>query len=175
MYTITQNITEKEVQVVKPFTSTTEEIQVTNTSSDKAREDTPNPRVDEQAGEDKTVENLGSNFPNLSLKDNTNRYVITEDGVPQCYTHTIKDARKRMWDFARLRRFQETQYNCYIREGPNLNDIQVIGCNRFYAASYDRTICWLNVCKIQEIEEMAVPEQPEEDIPRSGLIASIFG
>lgn len=163
----TQN-TIDDVQLVEP--SSLNEMETTN----EENLDTDDDESDDES-EDET-ENSGHMFPNLSLKGGTEKYVITADGEPQCYTHSIEEARKRMWNFARICRFKETQYNCYIREDASLNSIQVIGCHRFYTVSYDKTLCYLNVRKIQEIEEtVPVEGQEKEENHRVGLIASIFG
>ena len=129
-------------------------------------------------------EELELNFPNLSLKDGTERYVITMDGVPQCYTTTLKEARGRMWDMARMRKFLERDYNSYIRESPNENNVQVVGYHRFYVLSYERVLYHLRVHHIQEVEEKPPQEieeadeieQEKQEGPKStGLLASFLG
>ena len=90
------------------------------------------------------------------FKEGTERYVVTADGVPQFYTQTIEEARNRMWDIARISKFNESDYNSYIREFNDENHIQVVGFYKFIVISYERVLCYLNVQRVQEIQK--VPE-----------------
>lgn len=125
--------------------------------------------------DDENKSNIISKFPKLSFVDGTEQYVITENDVPKFYSHNINNARKWMWYFARMRRIREYNYNCYIREGPNMNSVKVIGTYKFYSIAYDKTICHFKVCKIHEIKETIDLGQNEENSHRTGFIASIFG
>lgn len=131
---------------------------------------------DEESDEDEESEVL-NNFPTLILKQDSEKYVITMDGIPQCYTTNIEDARKRMWEFARLRRFHEHNYRSYIREGSTQNSVSVIGFQKFYAISYDRILSELSINKIQEVQEF--DDKNEEDVVnesnKQGIMASLFG
>ena len=134
---------------------------------------------DEESEDDEESEVL-NNFPTLILKQDSEKYVITMDGIPQCYTTTIEDARKRMWEFARLRKFHEYNYRSYIREGSTQNHISVIGYQKFYAISYDRVLSELSINKIQEIQEVEeLEDKIEDDIDdvstKQGIMASLFG
>lgn len=93
-------------------------------------------------------------LPILSLKDDSTIYVINVDGFAKFYANTIKEARERMWDLAKVRRFQATQYNSYIRACSDKNRIEVVGSYKMSIFSVDRTICWLNISKIQQIENI---------------------
>lgn len=107
--------------------------------------------------EDSSDEDSGDEdklLPILSLKDNSTIYVINVDGFAKFYANTIKEARERMWDLAKVRRFQATQYNSYIRACSDKNRIEVVGSYKMSIFSVDRTICWLNISKIQQIENI---------------------
>ena len=103
---------------------------------------------DEDSGDDDRL------LPILSLKDDSTIYVINVDGFAKFYANTIKEARERMWDLAKVRRFQATQYNSYIRACSDKNRIEVVGSYKMSIFSVDRTICWLNISKIQQIENI---------------------
>lgn len=107
--------------------------------------------------EDSSDEDSGDEdrlLPILSLKDDSTIYVINVDGFAKFYANTIKEARERMWDLAKVRRFQATQYNSYIRACSDKNRIEVVGSYKMTIFSVDRTICWLNISKIQQIENI---------------------
>lgn len=112
---------------------------------------------DNSLDEDSSDEDSGDEdklLPILSLKDNSTIYVINVDGFAKFYANTIKEARERMWDLAKVRRFQATQYNSYIRACSDKNRIEVVGSYKMSIFSVDRTICWLNISKIQQIENI---------------------
>ena len=115
--------------------------------------------------EDSSDEDSGDEdklLPILSLKDNSTIYVINVDGFAKFYANTIKEARERMWDLAKVRRFQATQYNSYIRACSDKNRIEVVGSYKMSIFSVDRTICWLNISKIQQIENINRDDNTEE-------------
>ena len=153
---------------------------------------------DESSGDESSKEEP-STITNLSLKSGTDIFILSVDGIPQFYAKTLKDARDRMWDFAKLRRLQETQYNTYIRACPDKNRIEVVGSNKFSIFFVDRTICWLRISQVQELE-VPKEEVPKEEVtkeevtkeidesinepqidsakispPKRGFIASLFG
>lgn len=97
---------------------------------------------------------LKSKCPNLSIKDGTELYVVSANGIPQFYSRNIQEARRHMWNIARIRKFKEFNYNCYIRECNDENNIQLVGYYKFNIISYDRVLCCLNVCKISELYEV---------------------
>ena len=135
---------------------------------------------DEESDEDDEESEVLNNFPTLVLKQDSEKYVITMDGIPQCYTTNIEDARKRMWEFARLRKLHEYNYRSYIREGSTQNSVSVIGFQKFYAISYDRVLSELSINKIQEIEEVQeFNDKNEDDVVnesnKQGIMASLFG
>jgi hypothetical protein len=176
MYQTTQNITEEDVQVVNTSEANATVGNTMNTSVTEVSEKiekTPTGEQDDESEDEDTDEDTDVdsdiNFPTLSLKDGTELYVVTVDGVPYCYTKTIQEARTRMWDFARICRFNESQFNTYIREFSSMNNIEVVGYTKFSIINVDRTICWLKVRTVQEVEEV------KESQKRTGLIASLFG
>lgn len=90
---------------------------------------------------------------NDKLKKNSELYIVTHNGIPKFYTKTSKEACKQMWDLARLLRFQETQFNTYIRERNTSYNIEVIGYNKFSIINVDRTIHWLSVQRVYQIDD----------------------
>jgi hypothetical protein len=88
----------------------------------------------------------------LSLKDNSELFVMSVDGVPRFYTKTIDEARDKMWYYAKFRRIQETHYNTYIRGCPDKNRLEIIGSYKFSVFMVDRVICQLLVSVVQEFE-----------------------
>ena len=98
----------------------------------------------------------------LCLKDGSEIFVLSVDGIPRFYTKTIEEARDKMWNYAKLRRIQETQYNTYIRGCPDKNRIEVVGCNKFSIFFVDRTICWLLVSSVHELETKKVQKTIDE-------------
>jgi hypothetical protein len=187
----TQNITTEDVQVVESSDANVTEKTVKSTSNEDLKKEYEKVdnlvtkeeynSTDEESYEEDVEEELDIDFDGLSLKEGTELYVVTIDGVPQCYTKTVQEARSRMWDFARVRRFRETQFNTYIRECRNPNDIEVVGYNRFSIINIDRTICWLSVCSVQQVKEQTYDKTDEEQMEEkeqihpTGLMASIFG
>ena len=104
---------------------------------------------------------------NFSVKDNSTLFVLSIDGVPNFYTTNIKDVRQLMWDYAKSRRIQETQYNTYIRDFPDKNHIEIIGTHKFSIFFVDRVICRLLVSEIQEVEndKVKTPSLPKTQTP----------
>ena len=117
---------------------------------------------EDSCGEDENSSDEDSLLPILSLKDNSTIYVINVDGFAKFYANTIKEARERMWDLAKVRRFQATNYNSYIRACSDKNRIEVVGSYKMTIFSVDRTICWLNISKIQQIENINSDDNTEE-------------
>ena len=94
-------------------------------------------------------------FPALSLKEDSEKYVITTDNIPLCYTPSLETARTRMWDFARhIKSHQSMLYRCYLREGSNRDCIQLVGPARFFVVSYDRILANFAIHQIRELEEV---------------------
>ena len=122
-----------------------EEVQVDDHSDTNVTEETTKNTSNEDLKKD--CEKI------VSLKEGTELYVVTMDGVPQCYTITVQEARSQMWNLARMYRFQETQFNSYIRENRNPNHIEVVGYNRFSIINVERTICWLTVRRVKQVEK----------------------
>jgi hypothetical protein len=88
----------------------------------------------------------------LSLKDDSELFILSVDGVPRFYTKTIEEARDKMWIYAKFRRIQETHYNTYIRGCPDKNRLEILGSNKFSVFMVDRVICRLLVSAVQELE-----------------------
>ena len=95
----------------------------------------------------------------LSLKDNSELFVLSVDGVPRFYTKTIDEARDKMWAYAKFRRIQETYYNTYIRGCPDKNRLEIVGSYKFSLFTVDRVICRLLVSAVQEFETININEQ----------------
>lgn len=181
----TQNITEEEVQVVDPSDVDAAEQTTENTTNkeesksvsvtEKTENEAEDYQGDESDSDDESDEELNVQFPNLTLKDGTERYVVTADGVPQFYAQTIEEARKRMWDIARIRKFNEHEYNSYIREFNDENHIQVVGFYRFHAISYDRVLCYLSVRRVQEVQEVPDVDSKAHETKSTGIFSSLFG
>jgi hypothetical protein len=88
----------------------------------------------------------------LSLKDDSELFVLSVDGVPRFYTKTIDEARDKMWSYAKCRRIQETHYNTYIRGCPDKNRLEMMGSYKFSVFMVDRVICRLLVSAVQEFK-----------------------
>lgn len=155
-------------------TSTRQDNEETEKDFTVLKDDDKNNEESEE--DDEETEEL-NNLPTLILKQGSEKYVITMDGIPQCYTATIEDARKRMWEFARLRKMHEPNYKSYIREGSTQNVICLVGYQKFYAISYDRVLSELSINKIQEIQELQEFEDKngDDDSNKQGIMASLFG
>ena len=125
----------------------------------------------------------------LSLKNDSELFVMSVDGVPSFYTKTIDEARNNMWAYAKLTRIHETQYNTYIRGCSDKNRLEVVGSNKFSVFRVDRVICRLLVSVVQELEitkeqktleetnlPSTTPTTPPvaESPPKRGFFSSFF-
>jgi hypothetical protein len=140
------------------------------TGNDNKEESTDEENDSESPDDDKEEDN-DSESPNID-KEDTDIFVLSVDGIPLFYTKTLGEAREKMWEYAKLRRIQETQYNTYIRGCPNKNRIEVVGCHKFSVFFVDRTICWLLVSPVQGVnvnksivETNAPPTTPSTPTP----------
>jgi len=151
-----------------------------NNECESSSHDEDDEDEDEEDDEDEDEDDDKS----LSLKDGSELFVLSVDGIPRFYTKTIDEARDKMWEYARFRRIHETQNNTYIRTYPDKNRIEIVGCNRFSVFFVDRTICWLLVSQVQELETtnvqknndtFATPSTPIVDSPpKKGFFSSFF-
>ena len=147
-------------------------------------EDDDDEEDDEDDDEDDEDEDEDEDGKTLSLKDGSELFVLSVDGIPRFYTKTVDEARDKMWEYARFRRIHETQNNTYIRTYLDKNRIEIVGCNRFSVFFVDRTICWLLVSQVQELETtnvqknndtFAPPSTPIVDSPpKKGFFSSFF-
>jgi inosine/xanthosine triphosphate pyrophosphatase family protein len=147
-------------------------------NNDSENDDSEN---DESDSEDEML--LSVNF---SVKDDSEMFVLSINGVPNFYTKNLKDARTLMWDYAKSRRIQETQYNTYIRACPDKNRIEIVGTHKFSIFFVDRVICRLLVSSIRELEQckndtIKTPTMPKTQTPpkipspqKSGFFSSFF-
>jgi hypothetical protein len=147
-------------------------------NNDSEKDDSDN---DEDDSEDEML--LSVNF---SVKDDSEMFVLSINGVPNFYTKNLKDARTLMWDYAKSRRIQETQYNTYIRACPDKNRIEIVGTHKFSIFFVDRVICRLLVSSIRELEQckndtIKTPTMPKTQTPpkipspqKSGFFSSFF-
>ena len=177
------NITNSEKEDETKYNENEEESNEEKSNEEESNEEESN---EEESNEEKSNEE-DNNIQNFLLKSETNIFVLSVDGVPQFYTKTLKDAREQMWNFAKLQRIKEVQYNTYIRGCPNKNRIEVIGCNKFSVFFVDRVICRLCISEVQEIEIPSSEEiykdaenndpvsTPEIPPPTKSFIWSFFG
>jgi inosine/xanthosine triphosphate pyrophosphatase family protein len=147
-------------------------------NNDSENDDSEN---DEDDSEDEML--LSVNF---LVKDDSEMFVLSINGVPNFYTKNLKDARTLMWDYAKSRRIQETQYNTYIRACPDKNRIEIVGTHKFSIFFVDRVICRLLVSSIRELEQckndtIKTPTMPKTQTPpkipspqKSGFFSSFF-
>lgn len=170
---------EDDVQIVDETDVPTE---LTHRKATQTTED-DQPKSDENASdpeEEDEDEDISRMIGNAVLRDGTEKYVISVNGIPQCYTHTLIDATNRMWQFARLYKALQFDYNTYIKECNNPNNLQIIGSYKFYLISYNRTLAELTVRSCQEIEERtdlskkAEAEYQEASARPSGLLSNIL-
>ena len=162
-----------------------ENIQPNDTKEECLTEDDNNEKSDSSQDSDSNTEEGMS----LSLKDNSELFVLSVDGVPRFYTKTIDEARDKMWNYAKLRKIQETHYNTYIRGCPDKNRLEILGSNKFSVFMVDRVICRLLVSAVKEMEitneqktvkeTNAPPTTPTtppivESPPQKGFFSSFF-
>jgi len=161
-----------------------ENIQPNDTKEEYLTRDDNNEKSDSSQDDDSNTEELLS----LSLKDDSELFVLSVDGVPRFYTKTIDEARDKMWSYAKFRRIQETNYNTYIRGCPDKNRLEILGSNKFSVFMVDRVICRLLVSAVQEFEtttetkivkETNAPPTtpttpPVESPPKRGFFSSFF-
>lgn len=130
---------------------------------------------DGERDEDTSVASVIQKYSDLVLEDNTQKYVITVNGVPQCYTQTLENARNCMWNLARLEKNNQTDYQCFIREMENPNDIQLIGYHRFYIIAYNRTLAHLSVRRVLKIVEKSDSFTFIEEKSKPTMIGRLLG
>ena len=132
-----------------------------NTESDNENKTEESENKSESEDENKSEESDNENKSedemllsvNFSVKDNSELFVLSIDGVPNFYTKNVKDARTLMWNYAKSRRIQETQYNTYIRGCPDKNRIELVGTHKYSVFFVDRVICSLLISSIKELEK----------------------
>jgi hypothetical protein len=163
-----KNISNSEDKDVKYLSCNEEESNEDDRNEDEINEDDRNEderieddrneddRSEDESSEDESSEDDMLVSVNFSVKDNSTLFVLSIDGVPNFYTTNIKDLRQLMWDYAKSRRIQETQYNTYIRDFPDKNRIEIIGTHKFSIFFVDRVICRLLVSEIREVKNDAV-------------------
>jgi hypothetical protein len=152
-----------------------------NNESENNESENDDSENDEDDSEDEML--LSVNF---LVKDDSEMFVLSINGVPNFYTKNLKDARTLMWDYAKSRRIQETQYNTYIRACPDKNRIEIVGTHKFSIFFVDRVICRLLVSSIRELEQckndtIKTPTMPKTQTPpkipspqKSGFFSSFF-
>ena len=86
-------------------------------------------------------------------EEDTDIFVVSIDGIANCYSNTEKEAREKMWKLARIFKHEfNSQYNTYIRQDDNANTIEIIGFLKFSIISIDRTINLINVHRVYKIK-----------------------
>ena len=112
----------------------------------------------------------------MNLIQGTEKFVITVDNTPYCYTDNIDYARKLMWDLARLHKFININCNTYIRENTSQDEIQLVGYYKLFTFGYDRVMCDI---KIKSVKQAGEVKQPKSYIVNQsktgGFIKTIFG
>ena len=164
--------------VQNPRSHTDEQAQTRTCEQDigSGEPDEPVESDGESDGEDD-----GPDLTRLSLKDDSERYVIAMNDIPQCYTTSLSDARTYMWEFARtMKSAVAFEHNCYLREGNNRDHIQLVGNYRLFVVPYDRPIASFTVHCIKELEEIDTLEEDcdfpqEEDGKLASLIRHFIG
>ena len=141
-----------------------------NTESDnenKTESDNENKSESEESESEESEDEMLLSV-NFSVKDDSELFVLSIDGVPNFYTKNVKDARTLMWDYAKSRRIQETQFNTYIRGCPDKNRIELVGTHKFSLFFVDRVICRLLISSIKELEKFEndkTPSLPKTQTP----------
>ena len=133
-----------------PDYNTLEESKDSDYNTSEESDQSKDPSEESDQSKDDSDENTEN--PNIYLKDSSEIFVVSVDGVPQFYTKNIENAREQMYNFAKMLRIKETQYNTYIRGCSNKNYIELIGCHKFSVFFVDRTICRLLVSQVQEVK-----------------------
>ena len=131
-----------------------------NNKSDSSSQDDDNKELNNKSdSSSQDDDNNTQEVIPLSLKDESELFVLSVDGVPRFYTKTIEDAREKMWTYAKSRRIQETHYNTYIRACLDKNRLEILGSNKFSVFMVDRMICRLLISAVQEFETININEQ----------------
>ena len=100
----------------------------------------------------------------LCLKEDSEKYVIMINGIPQCYTSGLGTARAYMWDIARsIKSHAVRTNNCYLRESHSQEHIQLVGCYRMVIVPYDRVLTDFSIHRIQELDELDEIDHESED------------
>ena len=133
--------------------------EVNNKSDLSSQDDDINTEVNNKSDSSSQDDSNTEEGMPLSLKDDSELFVLSVDGVPRFYTKTIEDAREKMWTYAKSRRIQETHYNTYIRACTDKNRLEILGSNKFSVFMVDRIICRLLISAVQEFETINVNEQ----------------
>ena len=86
-------------------------------------------------------------------EEDTDIFVVSIDGIANCYSNTEQEAREKMWKLARIFKHKfDSQYNTYICQYDNANTIEIIGFLKFSIISIDRTINLINVHRVYKIK-----------------------
>ena len=175
-------------QIVKSENNESENNESENNESEKdesEKDESENEDANEDESEDESEDEMLLSV-NFLVKDDSEMFVLSINGVPNFYTKNVKDARTLMWDYAKSRRIQESQYNTYIRACPDKNRIEVVGTHKFSIFFVDRVICRLLISSIRELEQckndtIKTPTMPKTQTPpkipspqKSGFFSSFF-
>ena len=156
-------MTEEEIIQKADNSTESENIQSNETKEEYFTGDDNNQvNTDEKSDSSQDNDSNTEEVMSLSLKDDSELFILSVDGVPRFYTKTIEEARDKMWTYAKFRRIQETHYNTYIRGCPDKNRLEILGSNKFSVFMVDRVICRLLVSAVQELEitnEQKIVEQ----------------
>jgi hypothetical protein len=76
-------------------------------------------------------------------------FVISVDGIPNCYATTIENSRVKMRELAKDLIWKHfANYKSCIREQDNQNNIKVVGHSKEYLISYEQVLNNLKICEI---------------------------
>lgn len=112
-----------------------------------------NDETEEEKTNDTNDTNDTEDTEDTEEEEDTDIFVVSIDGIANCYSNTEKEAREQMWKLARIFKHEfNSQYNTYIRQDDNANTIEIIGFLKFSIISIDRTINLINVHRVYKIK-----------------------
>lgn len=177
MTTSAENIIGEQTRVIENSVLDETEEQNGNAQNEELQDNNSESDQDNNSESTSDEETEDNPFP---IKEGTERYVITLNGIPRFYSKDATSARKSMWDMARtLRREGDYETETYIEESSNQNCIKVIGRKRYLIISVYQTLYYLSVEKVHEIFEATddstiLSSTIGTDMP-GGFFAQFFG
>lgn len=110
-----------------------------------------NKKVSDVNEEKLSEEENKSEVNSFSFTENSDLYVISVDGVPNCYVKDEEIARKRIWDLARLYSSRKN-FNGWQTSFVKIshNELHILGSYRLFLIAYDKVLRRLSYEKIKE-------------------------